>query len=186
MKRAFLERSRQSSGFLILIVVAMLPRVVAAAFPSPTNDDFFGRIQIGPGNIHTNGTMLGASQENGEWGGLFGLKSVWWAWNATNSGPVTVSVEAEVNDGEVSFPWLSIEVSTGDSLVQLAPVAAGSSDVRYDGRLAPSVTFEAVSGQRYVIGLNGRQEVGDYTLEVVQGLPPTVMVETPHAGTVFK
>src|SRR4030095_10179741 len=186
MNHSLLDCPRRSSTFLLLMLLATLPRFVAATVLSPMNDNFSGRIQIGPGNIHTNGTMLGASQESGERWGLFEFKSVWWEWNATNSGPVTVAVDAALDEVESSFPSLSVEVSTGASIVQLDRVAAGASNIRYDGRVVLSVTFNAVAGQRYVIGLNGRGEIGDYTLDVIQGLSPMVVVAAPHAGTVFK
>jgi len=159
------------------------------------NDNFSGRIQIGPGNIRTNGTMLGASVEIGEEITFFDLdgengNSVWWVWNATNSGLTTIAVDAAVDD-EVQrfFSFLLIEVSIGDSIVQLTRVGAQVGEVRYDGDLVVSATFEAVAGQSYVIrlyGQDGQEDVGDYTLDVTQGVPPMVMVAAPYAGAVFK
>src|SRR5437660_668423 len=175
------------STFLVLTHIAALPPCVPATVLQPTNDKFVGRIQIGPGNVHTNGTMLGAGPEMGEPLMFFQWKSVWWVWNATNSGPMTVEVDAALDDPASSSPFLYIEILIGDSIVQLAPVAAGTTYVRFDGHLAASVTFEAVAGQNYVIGVNaGQQDVADYTLDVVRGFPPMVMVAAPHAGRVFK
>ena len=180
----------QIERLALLVFGFLLTSVAAAEMTPPINDNFSGRIQIGPGNIVTNGTMLGSRLENGEW--LSNLwfsrdyRSVWWEWIATNSGPVTISVDAAASEANALLCSLTVEVSEGDSLVQLNKVAFSYGSTAHDGEQFATLTFDAIEGRHYVIGLTGMAELSEYTLEVTLGLSPMVVLDSPPAGVVFK
>jgi hypothetical protein len=116
MKRTLTDGSHHCRWLSLVTSMVLLLCRVETADSAPANDAFSGRIQIGPGNVHTNGTMRGASIESGEpWQNLF-AKSVWWVWTTTNTGTVTLVVDASHDDGGGTAS-LSINVSTGSSLV---------------------------------------------------------------------
>lgn len=121
---------------------------------APANDDFEdAQVLVGPLSIGLSTTNVEATKEAGEplHGGL-GSKghSVWFEWEATGTGFVTV--------GTCGSDFTTVtSVYTGTKVDELTKVAGGFND---DGPGCPSfpgreVTFKAVGGTTYEIAVDG-------------------------------
>jgi hypothetical protein len=135
-----------------LLLTLAVPAVASAA---PVNDKFANR-QVLPagfptGPVEVTGSNVNAGDEEGE--SLPGLSpaghSVWFGWEATGAGWVTVGT----CDSE--FPTL-VGVFTGTEVEDLTLVASGSGnegpDCPFEGR---QYTFFAIAGTEYVIAVDG-------------------------------
>jgi hypothetical protein len=137
-------------GAVCLLVVGA-PGAFAAA---PTNDDFEdAQVLAGPLPIGLSTTNVEATKEEGEpLHGSLGSKghSVWFEWEATSSGFVTV--------GTCGSDFATVTaVYTGTKVDELTKVAGGFND---EGPGCPSfpgreVTFRAISGTTYEIAVDG-------------------------------
>jgi len=143
----------------LIVVLLALPASAMAA--PPANDKFANRQILGPGfpggaPIEVTGTNVEADDEEGEF--IPGLSpaghSVWFEWEATGDGWVSVGV------CDSDFPTL-IGVFTGADVKTLTPVAEGNGsegpDCPYQGR---QYTFFAASGNKYVIAVDGNSFPG--------------------------
>jgi hypothetical protein len=131
------------------VALAMAPSAFAAP---PANDDFANRqVLEGPLPIEVNGSNVEATKEEGE--SLPGLApaghSVWFQWEATSTGWVTIGA----CDDE--FPTI-LAVFTGSELGNLTQVAKGNAaegpDCPFQSR---QYTFKATSGTTYAIAVDG-------------------------------
>ncbi len=116
-------------------------------FTPPTNDNFANPILLDGTNIITTGSSVGASMEPGEpfhWM-TTGGKSVWWTWQAPQSGPVTISTGGSAFDTVLA-------IYTGTSVAALTLVA-NNDDFPGTGR--SQITFSAVAGTTYQIAVDG-------------------------------
>ena len=146
---------RGISALLVLALLALLA-LPAAASAAPANDKF-GNRQVLPSGfpggepIEVPGSNVEAGKEEGEF--IPGLSpaghSVWFEWEATGDGWVTVGV------CDSKFPTI-LGVFTGTDVKTLTPVAEGNGsegpDCPFQGR---QYTFFAVSGTKYVIAVDG-------------------------------
>jgi subtilisin-like proprotein convertase family protein len=116
--------------------------------PRPANDNFAqGQIIVGSAG-DTNGTNVGATKETGEWDHVFnsGGRSVWYRWQPTASGSVTLTTASS------NFDTL-LAVYTGSSVNSVTKVR--DNDDIGGGNLTSSVTFNAVAGTDYRIVVDG-------------------------------
>lgn len=112
------------------------------------NDYFTNRIAIpGPLPARITGGNFGAGRESGEptHDGYVASASVWWFWQSTVSGPVTISTIGS------NFDTL-LAVYTGAIINSLTPVA---SDDESGGNGTSRVNFTATAGVTYVIAVDG-------------------------------
>ncbi len=127
----------------------------------PFNDLFANRTMLVGTNLVATDTNVGASMEPGEpfhWAATGG-KSVWWTWQAPNSGPVTFST------GGSAFDTL-LAIYTGNSVAALTLVA-NNDDFPGTGR--SQITFSATAGTVYQIAVDGyNAESGSIVLSLVQ------------------
>ena len=147
---------RGITSLLVLALLASLALPAAASAAPPANDKFASRQILGPGfpggaPIEVTGSNVEAGKEEGEF--IPGMSpaghSVWFQWEATGDGWVSVGV----CDSE--FPTL-IGVFTGSDVKTLTPAAEGNGsegpDCPYQGR---QYTFLATAGTKYVIAVDG-------------------------------
>lgn len=136
-----------------LLVTLALPGAASAA---PTNDKFANRQMLSAGfpsgePLEVPGSNLGAGDEANE--SLPGLSpaghSVWFGWEATGDGWVSVGT------CDSAFPTL-VGVFTGTEVEDLTLVASGNGsegpDCPYEGR---QYTFFATAGTEYVVAVDG-------------------------------
>ena len=140
-----------SSGAYTIIVdpeSANVGSIVLRLFhPSLTNDNFADAAVIASNSSSVTGTNLGATKESGEpnHAGSTGGKSVWYRWQPTQSGTVTISTASS------NFDTL-LAVYTGSSVNSLTTVASNDDDSpSYTSRL----TFTAVASTTYYIAVDG-------------------------------
>ncbi|MCA1964396.1 MAG: S8 family serine peptidase, partial [Prosthecobacter sp.] len=140
----------------------------------PGNDDFAARALLAAGTTQATGTNRLATMETGEprYPSVAGSKSVWWEWAAGTSGSITVTTSGSNYD-----TTLAVYSGNGTlgSLVHL-----GSNDDAIG--LASSVTFTAVSGQRYYFQVNGySSSEGNITLNypapAAVNSPPVIVTQ---------
>lgn len=170
-------------GISALFVLALLASLVlpAAAAAAPLNDKFASRqiLEAGfPGGLPVEVTAdnFEADDEEGEY--IPGMSpaghSVWFEWEATADGWVSVGV------CESDFPAM-IGVFTGADVKTLTPVAEGNGsegpDCPYQGR---QYSFTATSGTKYVIAVDGNNfHLPEMPLPVTEGEFELVIEETP-------
>lgn len=147
---------RGISSLLVLALLALLA-LPAAASAAPTNDKFANRQILSAGfpggtPIEVTGNNVEAGKEEGEsFPGPPGPAghSVWFGWEATGDGWVSVGV------CDSDFPAI-LGVFNGTQVNELAPAANGNGsegpDCPYQGR---QYTFFATSGTDYKIGVDG-------------------------------
>jgi hypothetical protein len=194
----------RASGALALMGCLAFWAPVAAAAPAPANDAFVdAQILSGPLPIVASGTNVDATEEAGEpgHGTFFDFEpaghSVWFSWEANDSGWVTV---ATCGSGFDSL----LDVYTGTTLFGgLQKVARGREGPRFD--CAPGggqVTFMAVAGTTYTLRVDGNlspqppaETEGEIALEIAPTPTPandsfaaaqTVVAESLEAGTFFR
>lgn len=173
-----MRRVAKIAAALIVVLLALVP---AAAAAPPANDDFADRQPLaGALPITATGTNLEATKEAEEppFGslGLFASgHTIWYEWEATSSGFVTV------NTCDSSMRAV-LAVFTGTALNALTEVAG---DFATQGPDCPdfygeAVTFRAVSGTTYAIGIDGSSPFpeeehpgqGAVDLEILETPPP--------------
>lgn len=140
---------------LLTAFAALLVLPASALAAAPPNDDFADReVLAGVLPITSSGSNLEATKEPEEpafGGNIFGNgHTIWYEWEATSTGFVTVNT---CNSGMRAV----IAVFTGTALNDLTEAAGdfatqGPDCTDYYGE---AVTFRAVSGTTYVIGIDG-------------------------------
>jgi hypothetical protein len=114
----------------------------------PANDLFANAQQLSGTTGTASGSNVGATKETGEpdLAGNSGGASVWYAWTAPSSGPVSLDTAGS------SFDTL-LGVYTGSSVGALT--LAGSNDDASGSVLTSALTFNAVGGTTYRIKVDG-------------------------------
>ena len=129
---------------------------------APANDNFAAAQFLGGNPVSSSGTNVDATLEPGEpsHAGQAGGHSVWWAWTAPASGPVTIGTCNSDFDTVLA-------VYTGGALGALSPVASNDDFCS----IQSSVTFNAQAGQLYWIAVDGAyNETGNIQLNVAPTL----------------
>lgn len=127
---------------------------VSAQTP-PTNDNFANAIALTGTNILTTGSNDNATREPGEptHAGNPGGKSIWWLWQAPDTGYVTISTAgslSSVTPGYALDTVLGVYVgSTVSALTEIVSNDDGPIDV------TSQVTFKAVGGTVYRVAVDG-------------------------------
>jgi hypothetical protein len=114
--------------------------------------------------IRTKGFSGAASKEPGEpdIAGNLGGKSIWWRWNALDSGWVSIETAGS------SFDTL-LAVYVGQSLSNLTLTASSDDTATL---VTTEVAFHATAGTNYLIAVDGYDGAsGDVTLQLVTGAP---------------
>jgi hypothetical protein len=140
-------------GAVVAVVGWMMLGAASALAVPPPNDDFANRETLtGSLPIEVSRSNVGATKEAGE--SIPGPPapaghSVWFEWEATSSGFVTIGACDD------AFPTI-LGIFTGTELGHLTQVASGNADegpaCPYSGR---QYTFDAVSGTKYIIAVDG-------------------------------
>lgn len=153
--------------------------------PHPPNESFADRIGLGSGETSVSGTFGGST--NRVWDPIddrtFG--TVWYSWTAATSGPVTLKLDVELGGMFGYRSWVHLSVFTGDQEDRLVPVALGRTGSYYEPGYGSDATFPAQAGTAYQIAVSGKQFPGDFTLSVIRGTAPEVMLMEPPPGSVF-
>ena len=156
---------RGAGGFYFLCAAWLLFGIAAFApnaGAQPANDMFGSATNIIGNSGSLTATNVGATKEAGEpdHAGNLGGASVWWVWTAPASGSVTFDTNGTALDTVMG-------VYQGSAVNQLTAIAEDDdSGVNY----ASSVTFSAVSGGVYYIGVAGygRNSFGPFNLNWAQ------------------
>lgn len=124
------------------------PRVNLLAAVGAVNDAFANAVVIGGQSGTVYGINTDATKETGEpnHAGNGGGRSLWWRWQATLSGPVSL-------DTHGSGVNTLLAVYTGNVVNALNPVAANDDDGSAGN--ASGLTFNAVAGTLYRIAVDG-------------------------------
>ena len=142
----------------------VIPRLdIAAALlfpagPPPANNDFAAATTLSGDNGSVPGWNFYATRETGEpvLAGAAGGASLWWKWDATTSGNLTLDSHRS------NFDTL-LGVYSGSSLAALKSVAANDDDGVAGG--VSGLTFHAEAGTTYYFSLDGKAGVtGDLYL----------------------
>lgn len=115
--------------------------------PGLLNDNFADRLELTGGADAVLGSNVGAGREFGEpehWPGTGGA-SVWWSWQATQTGNVTISTAGS------SFDTL-LAAYTGSSVSGLTVVTRNDD---YGTGGTSQISFQAIGGTRYQIAVDG-------------------------------
>lgn len=135
--------------------------VFSLAFqPPPANDNFSGRTTLSGDAITLASSNSAATLEIGEplhAAPNLGGKSVWFSWNATNSGTVIITAASP------SF-FVLLDVYIGSGLATLTNVTGRT--ITFDQtNKTTTLTFDAVAGQSYELAADGLAgAVGSFTL----------------------
>ncbi len=172
-------RKLRSLGGGAGLVVASLLLLAPAALAAPANDDFANReVLSGSLPIEVGRSNAGATKEAEEFLGSFFVAghSVWFEWEATSTGWVTVgSCEGEFRP--------VVGVFTGSAVNALTKVASGNAS---EGPNCPfserEFTFKAITGTSYKISVDGNAfyippaepppTEGEFTLRIEDRPPP--------------
>src|SRR5439155_300663 len=116
--------------------------------PAPANDAFANTQSISGSSGNVTGSNANATKESGEpnHAGNSGGRSVWYAWTAPTTDPVTIQTVGSVFD-------TLLAVYTGSAVNALSAVA--SNDNIDTGNLQSRVTFTPVAGTVYRIAVDG-------------------------------
>lgn len=118
----------------------------------PANDHFANAIPLSGGPHLIPATLRGSTVEPGEpLTTSSRLHSVWWAWTATETGPVTMSTTNAV-----------LAAYSGNSLSTLQPVVAPAYQIR----------FHATAGLTYWISASESTDTRDFSLNIDPSIPP--------------
>jgi C1A family cysteine protease len=131
----------------------------------PANDDFSNATALAGSSASGTANSTGATAEFGEpWHfGNPAIKSLWWSWTASQSGPVRISTAGSAFD-------TLLAVYSGSSIYSLAEVASNDDA---NGTRQSAVEFEAVSGKTYRIAVDGYDgDSGAVVLAVSQSDAP--------------
>jgi hypothetical protein len=143
----------------------------------PSNDSFSRRISLSGFKASAFGSNINASKEKGEISYWNGARSVWWTWQAPTSGQVMIDLSGSSFDTTLS-------VYTGTAVNALTTIARNDD---YYG-LQSRVTFTAVSGRAYQIGIDGYSaSSGSIRLALTQtpsAIAPTI-VSQPVNQTIY-
>jgi thiol-disulfide isomerase/thioredoxin len=140
------------AGVLILVITHPVLNVFSQT--PPPNDQFSNAIQLTGANVLVTGSNAGATKEPGEpdHAGNPGGKSVWWYWQAPQSGYVTISTGGSVSDlyggplDTVLGVYVGLSVS---NLTEIASNDDGPTD------LTSLVSFQVTAGTVYRIAVDG-------------------------------
>jgi hypothetical protein len=148
--------------FLFLVLLGSLG-LASSLDAAPINDMFANATVLTGSSVTVSGSNVGATLEAGEppKAGNRGGASVWWFWTAPASESVTISTAGS------SFDTI-MGIFTGSSVSALTCVAYND-DIQPGVILQSKVTFNAVAGTRYAIGVDGYNGLtGNITLAVTQ------------------
>jgi hypothetical protein len=153
-------------------------------FPPAPNDAFAASINLGRGTVQTNGWNINATTEPEEPDGLG--HSVWYSWQATTSGSVTVSFAGSGPLlGKQDYERFTVEVFRGDSLPHLEQVRANYACRTGDG-MTSQFAFEAAARSTYRLKVDGLIGFGKFSLVVAETEPPDVFLDKPEPGSTFR
>jgi hypothetical protein len=128
--------------------------------PSPPANDNFANAQIISGcSGSVSGTNVSATKEAAEpaHAGDIGGSSVWYQWQASENGSVTIDTAGSGYD-------TLLAVYTGNSVGSLTPIASND-DAAFPSLMTSKVVFNAVSGTVYRIAVDGfGNSTGNITL----------------------
>lgn len=165
---------QSSDGFSVAIGPQSVNYWFGPGAPMPPNDNFAGRTQLTSGIVATNGTTVGASSQLTDPDLAAGpdAPSVWYAWTAPASGPVTVSATAK--DGQLLT--VVYGVFAGSSFASLSPIITPSLPSYFYGY----GTFYALAGTTYQIEVATpvNQEC-DFTLNINGPSAPVINPAKP-------
>lgn len=140
---------------LSLIIAVLFPHsVFQSAQGAPANDSFASAIQLTGTNVSVTGSNDGATKESGEpnHAGNLGGKSVWWYWQAAESGYVTISTAGSISSTDPDTLDTVLAVYVGTSVTTLTEIASNDDGpVDYTSKL----TFKAAAGTTYRIAVDG-------------------------------
>lgn len=128
--------------------------------PRPPNDDFSNAQVISDTSGVINGTTAGATLEPGET--LNGGASVWYRWQASNTGRVILNL-TQVNA-------TVLEVFTGSSVDNLTNVSARFTVCDFPGCSQSAASFKSIAGTVYFIRVAG-SGVGNFGFNFSPGGP---------------
>ena len=130
------------------------PGPTPIAGPTPNNDSFAAAMELSGTSGRVLGNNVSASKETGEpnHGGNKGAKSIWYRWQATLNGSVTLYTYGS------SFDTL-LGVYTGSVVSGLTQVG-GNDDDDQGASLTSLVTFQAAAGTVYHIAVDGNSSCG--------------------------
>jgi hypothetical protein len=170
-------------------------------FETPPNDDFAFRTGLGSGDTRIIGSNAGATAEPDvrlaepdvrlPWWPLPG-RSVWWSWTATNSGPVTVTLDGPAYDPDdplflIHDPvGVRLAICTGENVKTLHLV--DYKDQPLDLFLSTAqVTINAVGGVTYQIQVDGSFGLqNSFALNIAQTTPPSVVIVSPRMNAQYR
>jgi hypothetical protein len=129
--------------------------------PGLLNDNFADRLEMKGTYDFVIGSTVGATYEIDEpyhWA-MTGVQSVWWKWQAPNSGPVTISTAGS------NFDTI-LAAYTGTTMATLALVANNDD---FGGSITSQINFIATAGTVYQIAVDGYEfAAGSVNLQVSQ------------------
>jgi hypothetical protein len=146
-------------GWAWLLLLLLLP--AGRSFAAPANDNFASAIALFGTAGTTSGTTALATKQPGEpdHAGNAGGHSIWYAWTASSSGPITFFTQGSAFD-------TLLAAYTGSSVSTLTAVAAND-DI--PGGLWSGVTIDAVLGTTYYLAIDGYNGAnGNVTLSWLQ------------------
>jgi hypothetical protein len=166
---------RLSAGAVTLLCCLSLS--VSTVVAAPLNDDFANREDLGVGfPVDVERSSFGATEEAGEPDLGGSGHSIWFSWKAADSGFVTADT---CQNGIGLRP--EIAVFTGTALGALTEVGGSFASEGPDctsGGWGTAVTFKAIAGQVYAIGVDGvasffGSEAGQGFIHLRLGATPT-------------
>jgi hypothetical protein len=150
------------------VVVVLLALAAAPAAAAPANDDFAGAQALGAAlPVVATGSDVGATGEAGEPEDFSGAArhSVWFGWEATKTGAVTVATCG-------SEPGVLLGVYTGTTVGGLTRIASAAPDGSAPYCGSARLRFDAVAGQQYWISVDDSGEDGGFSLTLERTAPP--------------
>ena len=165
------------------LVASVTPPPAPPPPPVPVNDNFASAQTVTGCAATVNGTSIGASREPGEPNhepsgspNTIGNRSVWYQWQASNSGTVTLTTANSRFDTVLG-------VYTGSSVGSLTTIGKND-DVQLGVITSSRLEFQAIAGQTYRIAVDGFPnnpggDFGPITLNLTSNCPniwtPTVL-----------
>ncbi len=154
-------------------------RISMPSYTAPANDNFAGARELSGSSATVFGTNFGATREAGDPPNIVvdpaAGHSVWYSWQAPESGPASVSL------CDTDMHYGGADVYTGSSLGALSPVAVNYANCPSGGGIAAN--FEATKGTTYRFFVDGCCDKPQGTFTLFVGLrdttPPTLKGFTP-------
>jgi hypothetical protein len=145
----------------------------------PANDNFAAATVLSGSSARATGDNLDATAQAGEpaHAGIGPYFSVWYAWTAPGSGPVTIDTCGSDFDTVLA-------VYTGNAVNALSPVASNNNSPSCPPRSL--VTFTASAGTTYRIAVDGDYDVGDIDLRLNQQQQVLAQDRTPPQSKIRK